>query len=149
MSVRATTRAWDVGIVLALAIAALLFWKLRIFDPALDEPFYRNLTNVDFFTYEVPVGAAAGEALRQGRIPLWNPHQFAGHPFLASVPFGVLYPGNLPFVFLPASLAIEVKVVLHLIAAGVFLFLFARSIPLGRPAAAVAATMINRKIEAS
>ena len=65
MSVRATTRAWDVGIVLALAIAALLFWKLRIFDPALDEPFYRNLTNVDFFTYEVPVGAAAGEALRQ------------------------------------------------------------------------------------
>jgi len=140
VSVRATTRAWDVGIVLALAIAALLFWKLRIFDPALDEPFYRNLTNVDFFTYEVPVGAAAGEALRQGRIPLWNPHQFAGHPFLASVPFGVLYPGNLPFVFLPASLAIEVTVMLHLIAAGLFLFLYARSIPLGRPAAAVAAT---------
>ena len=66
----AATRVWDVGIVLALAVAALLFWKLRIFDPAVNQPFQPNLTNVDFFTYEVPVGAAAAESLRQGRIPL-------------------------------------------------------------------------------
>jgi hypothetical protein len=75
--------------------------------------------------------------IRAGAMPLWNPFQYCGHPFLATGIYGALYPFNFPYLLFPAAVAIEVVAVLHLAAAGVFLYAFTRTIGLGRSAAAV------------
>jgi hypothetical protein len=84
--------------------------------------------------------AGAARSIRGGEIPLWNPFQFAGQPFLASVPAGILYPLNFHYLLLPIHLAIEWMIIWHLIAAGLFMYLYARSIPL-RPVAAAGAAI--------
>jgi len=117
----------------ALAAATLvLFWSLVGTNLV--------LAGVDAFTYFVPYRDFANAALRQGRLPLWNPYLFMGVPFLANMQAGVLYPLNWAFVGLPAAKALSWTAVLHTWLAAVFTYGFARnSIRLSRAAAWLAA----------
>ena len=54
-----------------------------------------GFTNFDLFAEFLPRHAYYGAALRRAEIPLWDPHQIAGLPFLATLQGGVLYPPNL------------------------------------------------------
>ena len=83
----------------------------------------------------------AAETLRSGYLPLWNPHQFCGTPFVANSQSAVFYPFNLLFCLLPVSQAFGVSVLLHLFLTGVFAYCFLRSPTIGlrRTAALVGA----------
>jgi hypothetical protein len=78
----------------------------------------------------------AAESLRAGHIPLWNPYQFCGTPFLANGQSAVLYPPNIIFWLLPVARAFGFSALLHLFLAGWFGYVFLRRIGLGRPGAA-------------
>lgn len=65
--------------------------------------------------------------LHQGFLPLWNPYQFCGTPFLANGQSAVLYPPNLLFVLLPALRAFGASVWLHLVLTGLLMYGFLRS----------------------
>ena len=52
-----------------------------------------------------PWRSYAGASISHGSIPLWNPYQFCGAPFLANSQSAVLYPGNLLFYILPTKAA--------------------------------------------
>ncbi len=137
---RLTTQEAHLVSIVALALIALLFWKFRIIDPAASaEDLHLNLTNVDFFNYIEPASIGVSRALLEGRVPLWNPFQGGGHPALASIPVGALYPLNLPYLIVASHTAIEVIVVLHLILAGTFMLFYGRSIGLNLLASAAAA----------
>ena len=69
----------------------------------------------------------AAESLRAGWIPLWNPHQFCGTPFVANSQSAVFYPLNLLFCVMPVARAFGVSVWLHLRLTGLFLYGFLRS----------------------
>ena len=79
----------------------------------------------------------AAQTLKSGYLPLWNPHEFCGTPFVANSQSAVFYPFNLLFCLFPAARAFGVSVLLHLFFTGSFLYLFLRSkaFDLGRPAA--------------
>src|SRR5688572_15058893 len=77
------------------------------------------------------------ESIAQGERPLWNPHQFAGIPFLASGQQSTLYPFSLLYYVLPLPAAYGWFTVVQLWLAGVFMFLFARGLGIGRPGAAL------------
>jgi hypothetical protein len=79
-----------------------------------------------------PWRAFAAECLRAGRLPLWNPYQFCGTPFLANGQSAVLYPLNLLFWLLPTTAAFGWSAWLHLVLAGWFSYLFLRRIGVGR-----------------
>ncbi len=83
----------------------------------------------------------AAQTLRSGYLPLWNPHQFCGTPFVANSQSAVFYPLNLLFCLLPVARAFGVSVLLHLFLTGVFSYLFLRSpaLGLGRAASLVGA----------
>jgi hypothetical protein len=139
----ATARAADAAVVIALVAAALLFWKLRILDPAEPGPFEPSPGQGDVFTYTYPMAVGASRAIRAGEIPLWNPFQASGHPLLAAVAGGALYPLNFSYVLFPAQphVAIEMTLILHLVLAGVFTYFYGRALslrPLGASAAAIA-----------
>ncbi len=83
----------------------------------------------------------ATETLKSGYVPLWNPHQFCGTPFVANSQSAVFYPLNLLFCVFPVARAFGISVLLHLFLTGSFLYLFLRSraVALGRPAALLGA----------
>jgi len=66
------------------------------------------------------------QTIRSGYLPLWNPHQFCGTPFLANAQSGVFYPFNALFAILPVSMAFGVSAWLHLSLTGWFTYLFLR-----------------------
>ncbi len=69
----------------------------------------------------------ARTSLRSGEIPLWNPYQLCGTPFLANGQSGVLYPPNVVFWLLPVEYAFGVGALLHLLFAGLCTYAFARA----------------------
>ncbi|MGC8667441.1 MAG: hypothetical protein ACP5VE_04910 [Chthonomonadales bacterium] len=85
-----------------------------------------------------PWRAFAAAALRNGTIPLWNPYSFCGAPFVANSQSAVFYPPNLLFVLMPADRAFAVAALLHLVTAGIGMWLLLRSLG-AAPLAGVAA----------
>lgn len=79
----------------------------------------------------------AAETVRSGTLPLWNPYQFCGTPFVANSQSAVFYPGNFLFYLLPTAYAAGWSVILHLSLAGGFTYLFLRARSLSAPSAAL------------
>jgi hypothetical protein len=79
------------------------------------------------------------QLLREGFLPTWLDNQYGGEPFLANLQHAVLYPGNLPFWFLPTSTALEVVAAGHLALAGLGMWAYCRfALRTGRWGAALA-----------
>jgi hypothetical protein len=63
---------------------------------------------------------------RSGALPLWNPHFYCGHPFLANPETNVLYPTTLLFLVLPPTTAFTIDTLVHLVLAAWGMFFFTR-----------------------
>ena len=74
-------------------------------------------------------------------LPLWNPHQFCGTPFIANGQSAVFYPLNLVFWLLPVARAFAWSAWLHLALTGWFAYLFMRRIG-ARPGGALAGAIV-------
>lgn len=81
-------------------------WKLTIGE--------RIIARGDLLLYFYPLRDYAAQAVREGRLPLWNPYTFMGTPFLANSQVGFFYPFNLLTAWLPAELALSYQIPLHL-----------------------------------
>ncbi len=100
-----------------------------------------NPLQFDGITQFYPWRKFAAETLQSGYVPLWNPYEFCGTPFLANSQSAVLYPLNLLFVALPVMYAFGASAILHLAMTGMFLYLFLRrSVGVSRTAALIGAT---------
>lgn len=65
-------------------------------------------------------------SMSSGHIPLWNPHQFCGTPFLANGQSAVLYPLNLIFLIFDPITAFTIFAALHMFLAASFTYLLMR-----------------------
>lgn len=63
-------------------------------------------------------------------LPLWNPYNFTGYPLLGNFQTAAFYPLNIFFFFLPFSFAWSLSIFLQPLLAGVFLYLYLRSLKL-------------------
>lgn len=117
-----------------IILTLIFFWKILLTNLI--------LSGVDVFLYFYPYKAYAAESLRQGRLPLWNPHLFMGAPFLANSQVGLFYPPNWLFIWLDAPRQVAWSIGLHIALAGMLMFAFARhSLGLAWPAALVSAIL--------
>jgi hypothetical protein len=117
-----------------VALTLLFFWKILLTNMI--------LVGVDTFLYFYPYKTYVAEALRQGRLPLWNPHLFMGAPLLANSQVGLFYPLNWPFIWLDAPKQVAWSIGLHIALAGIFMLTYTRhSLRLGWPGAMVAAIL--------
>lgn len=91
-----------------------------------------NALTWDSIAYFYPSRALLGRAVRSGELPLWNPYQMCGMPFLADYQSAVLYPPNLLFAVAPTDRAFGLLAFLHLLAAGSFTFVFLRGLGVGK-----------------
>lgn len=67
-------------------------------------------------------------SMASGHIPLWNPHQFSGTPFLANGQSACLYPFNLLFLIFNPITAFTIFAALHLFLAQVFMYWLMREL---------------------
>ena len=78
------------------------------------------------------------QSIENRELPLWNPHLFAGVPFLAAGQHSAIYPLSAIFYVLPLDKAYGLFTVLQLWLAGVFMYLFGRTLRLGPFSALIA-----------
>lgn len=105
------------------AATAGFFWRLlagQVWMPA---------GGGDLLHFLYPTYAFAAEWWRRGIIPLWNPHLFAGAPFVGDPQSGIFYPLNLLTFFISAPLTfrdLEFLAALHFFIAGAGMYGFLR-----------------------
>ena len=118
-ALRRSRDAIIVPLILAVTTAAFA-WKL-LFTGLV-------VIGYDTMAYMYPYRVFAAEALRDGRVPLWNPWIFFGVPFLANLQSAVFYPLHALFLVLPGPFAMNASVILHFFLAAWFAALAARGI---------------------
>ena len=79
------------------------------------------------------------DELRAGRLPYWNPFQYAGSPFWGNGSSAPLFPLHLLFVALPLQLGWTLLPWLRIVIAATGTWTLARDLELSRPAALLAA----------
>lgn len=103
---RARTFRAHASAALILAVFVLLLFARLLFTD-------RVLASGDILHYFYPYRDYAAAALREGRIPLWNPYIFGGAPFLANPQAAVLYPLHWPLSWLSVTAQIYWSAALH------------------------------------
>ncbi|RUA17670.1 MAG: hypothetical protein DSY55_01760 [Clostridia bacterium] len=103
----------------ALTLAVLVTYARVLFTPLIP-------ASGDFLSYFAPYWQMLNEALRAGRLPLWNNYIFAGAPFQANPQTEVFYPLRWPLIFLSAEKGILWTAALHAWLAGVFGYFLVR-----------------------
>ena len=83
---------------------------------------------VDVVTDHYPDAVFWQQSVRSGELPLWNPYLFGGHPYLGASMQTALSPFKLLYLVLPAERAFSLGIVLEFVLAGLFMFLFLRSL---------------------
>lgn len=79
--------------------------------------------------------------LKQGVMPLWDPHVFSGVPFVGGFRSAMLYPPNLIFLTMPVDRAINASIALHVFLLGLFVYLWAWRRKMSPAAGLLAAAM--------
>ncbi len=127
--------AADALVLLLLLALDLLFYRAPLFSG-------RIAADPTLMRLVYPYRQYLAMALREGRLPLWNPYLFTGVPFQAEPQAAVLYPPNLLLRWRDAPEAVALSVAGHglLAAAGMYLLLRV-GLGLVRPAALTGAAL--------
>ncbi len=106
---------------LVLLLLAVLFMGLALW-PAGGE----ILGGHDMRGYYFPYFELVRAAVREGRLPFWEPALFNGFPFMAQPQQNVFYPPLWPGFVLPLNVGISLYMLLHIWLAGFGMYLFVR-----------------------
>ncbi len=135
-------RRADLAAVLVFtALWALFFWRALTPNPANQVSYPDGDFSGQFLTF----GAYQAARLLAGEVPLWNPYNYAGHPFLADTQAAVFYPLRLATIFLSqltggwSYAALQAEALAHVWLGGLAMFVFVRSATRSRVAGLVSA----------
>ena len=98
----------------------------------------KSLVFRDFGIFTYPNAFFQRESFWHGEIPLWNPLNNCGIPFLAQWNTAALYPLSLFYILLPLAWGLNLFLLLHLFLAGLGMYLLASQWTNNRLAAAIA-----------
>ncbi len=115
----------------ALALATIGFFWQVLFTPNTWIP----AGGGDLVPFLLPNYRFAAESLRQGIIPLWNPHLYSGAPFAADPQSGLFYPINLLIFLLNPNITVQTLehlAIFHFWLAGFGMFLYLQHSPLAK-----------------
>lgn len=126
----------DVRALAALILLWLLFFW-RLFTPIASDQ--ASLATGDFSGQFVAFGAYQYQRISQGEIPLWNPYNNGGLPFIADTQAAVFYPPRWLTIGLSALgggwsyKALQLEMTLHVLFYTLLMYLFVRRLTLADP----------------
>ena len=118
---------------LLLVLLQFVFWKLRLHDPGEIRQHWGALH--DLYVEHYPMVSYSLQRMLAGELPMWNPHQLFGLPFLAVPHPAVLYPPHWPLLRAGVGASIELSVILHFALAALGIYGLARSLGASRAGA--------------
>jgi hypothetical protein len=122
------------AILFLVAIWLLFFW--RLFTPFQEDQ--ASLEKGDFSGQFVAFGAYQYQRLTNGEIPLWNPYNNGGLPFLADTQAAVFYPPRLATIGLSKLAggwtyhALELEMVAHVLLYSLLMYTLVRRMTIGK-----------------
>jgi len=111
-----------------LAFGLLCAWVLLLSLPMFTGHFLVNPMSDQMWTGVPFRWFGAEEWRRTGDIPLWNPYMFGGLPFVGAMHGDIFYPTAWLRFVLPIDVAMNLGFAVHYVLAGLFAFLFLRSL---------------------
>ena len=102
------------GLWLSLGVVATVLLAFFLPVVAGGESFFGR----DIAPFFHPMKQYLAEAMRSGRLPLWNPLVAGGEPFFAMLQPGALYPGSFILYVLPLPHGLDALIVGHFLFAG-------------------------------
>ena len=146
VTARAVRYAARMAPLLLAVLPFLFFWRLFAPNP-LDRMW---LPDGDLVLQYFPLRVFAANEIAAGRLPLWNPHMYAGQPGLADSQMAALYPIHLLTALLLGAFhqrftfaILQGQIVLHSALAALFTYAFALRLARRRAAAWVAALVFT------
>ncbi len=97
----------------------------------------KNNAMPDVITQIYPWKRVTISSWRQGEVPLWNPYSFSGTAHAGNYQSAVFSPVNLLFFILPEIHAWSLMILLQPLLAGLFMYLFLRSLARSRAASVI------------
>ncbi|MDI9585708.1 MAG: hypothetical protein QM473_15900 [Acidobacteriota bacterium] len=99
-------------------------------------PEFRQVSNpiLDAVQQFYPWRKFAGESLRAGQVPFWNPYELCGNPFVGNNQSAVFYPETWLSAIMPAERALGWATSLYFLISGALMYAFLRAIALRRAA---------------
>jgi hypothetical protein len=107
-----------------LLLLSVLFWKLRIFDSGVNPTI--EVGPVDLYVEVTPMNVYGFGALKHGHLPLWNPYQLCGVPFLAAGYVGLFYPLHAMNLWFDVLTSFEIAFILHMFLGGLTMWWLCR-----------------------
>ena len=137
-----TKRLWPIGIIIVMWLAfAFPYWGkglipfpskylVTFFSPwsASHGMPVKNNAMPDVITQIYPWKRVTIDAWKRGELPLWNPYSFSGTSHVGNYQSAIFSPLNLLFLILPEIHAWSIMILLQPILAGLFMYLFLRSL---------------------
>ncbi len=80
----------------------------------------------DMVGYYYPYYDAVRNALREGRLPVWEPNLFGGYPFMAQPQQSTFYPVSWINLIVPTNVGVSLYMAIHIWLSGLGMFLFVR-----------------------
>ncbi len=97
---------------------------------------FKNFLITDPVRQQIPWRKLVIDEFKAGKIPLWNPFNFSGTQLSGNIQAGAFYPFNLIFFVLSFPAGWSVLIILEPLLAGIFLYIYLRSLNLA-PAASL------------
>jgi hypothetical protein len=133
-------RADSAAILTLTLLWAFYFWRVLTPNPV-DQV---SLPQGDYSGQFVSFGAYQARRLLAGEIPLWNPYNYAGLPFIADTQAAVFYPPRLVTIVIShlffggwSYAALQAETIAHYWLGALFMYLFVRTITQSRLAGIV------------
>ena len=125
------------AVLVALLCVAIppLWWCLQL---SLHSGDRSQWVNREVYSYTVPALRYGGRMLSQGSLPLWNPYQACGTPYLAAKHHGLLYPLNWLVVIFSLTQVFRLSLYAHGVLEMAGAYWCARQFDTGRAAALLA-----------
>jgi hypothetical protein len=111
-------------VILFLAALCLLFFH---------EAFSKTFIFRDTVTFSQPKFQMLYHSYLEARIPLWNPGEFLGFPFMAEPQSAALYPLHLLTFWMDFPVAFRVLIIMHYFLSGLFMYCLLRQLRLRIP----------------
>lgn len=91
---------------------------------------YKNYLLSDPIKTQYPWRSLAINMEKKLQLPIWNPYSSSGTPLLANFSSAVFYPGNIVFFLFSFPFGWSIIILLQMVLAGVFLYLYLRNLKL-------------------
>jgi len=107
-------------------VLAIIYWRIDVTGAARGKLTAFIPAAADLYSLYYPIIRYGIGSMKGFHIPLWNPYQALGVPFLGSALFGLFSPFSFLYYILPTHLAMGYSTILNIALAGLFTFIFLR-----------------------